>query len=132
VISVLGNAIDLAAILKYQESRDASDVEAVRRRRIFIDVQFRDSNAPGHLRGNLLQHGRDHAAGSAPRRPHVEQHRDRGAFDFSRERRVGYRHRLAAGGGERRLTAPADGREALRDLLWRHTIDGVARGTPNH
>ena len=107
------------------------DAEARRRRGILVHVELREAHAPRHLRRQLVEHRRDHPARPAPRRPQVEQHRQRRALDLGRERRVGDGHRLAAE-GQRRLAPPADGLQAALDPGPGNAVDGAARRATDH
>src|SRR4051812_32505979 len=66
----------------------------------------------------------DHAARAAPRRPEIDQDRDRRALDFFAE--CGVRHRDGPGIGprQRRPAPPADGGEILPELRAIHMVEG--------
>src|ERR1700678_2085174 len=124
------NAIDLLPRLQYQQRGNAANVKALRSDGIFIYVQFRHANSPGHLFGELFHYRRNHLARSAPGGPQIQQHRQRRALNISRERRVGYRDWLD-GNRQRILAPPAHGSQSLLDLFQRHSIGRAANWAMN-
>src|ERR1700726_259 len=59
--------------LEQDHRRNRDDLEIARRVRIDVDVDLGDREVPGPLAGDLLQYGRDHPAGPAPRCPEVDE-----------------------------------------------------------
>ena len=80
----------------------------------------------GMLRRPKLDHGRDHVARAAPRRPGIEQDGKRGPLDLGRERGVGDRHRPAVD-GQGRLAPSAHGRAPLVEVRPGDAVGGAAR-----
>jgi len=64
---------------------------------------FANACAAGQLRRELIDHGRDHPARPTPWCPGVQQHRQRRALHFGRERRVAYGHGHCRSGGPHNL-----------------------------
>src|ERR1700722_1908821 len=124
------NAIDLLPRLQHQQRGNAANVKALRSDGIFIYVQFRHANSPGHLFGELFHYRRNHLARSAPGGPQIQQHRQRRALNISRERRVRYGDGMD-GNGQWILATPANRRQSLLDLFQRHSIGGAANGATN-
>jgi len=57
--------------------------------RLLVDVDLRDLERTGTLGRDLLDHGAEHPARSAPRCPVVDEHRDIGVPDLAVEGGVG-------------------------------------------
>ena len=62
--------------------RDAAHTGALRQYGLVVDVDLADLDGPGALGRDLLDHGAEHAAGSAPRRPVVHDHGHVGGEDL--------------------------------------------------
>src|SRR4051812_2767013 len=136
--------VDLGAVAQQDQQRDALDVVASGDVGRLVGVQLDHLQAPGQLDREPLHRRRDHPARPAPRRPEVEQDRDRGPhllverggrrFDHPRQRVVAVpaaRDALGArrdavlaaavraaddgrGGGHGRLSAPGGGAAVAR------------------
>src|SRR5262249_18752260 len=67
-------AFDLA-VLEEDEGRNAAHVEALRCLGVLVDVELHDRELVAVLLGDVVQHGGDRLAGTAPLRPEVDEHR---------------------------------------------------------
>src|SRR6185312_5929873 len=107
----LGNGapdlIDLQRSAEDDHRGDRLDGEARRRARVLVDVQLGDLDLPGALGGQRLQDRGDGAAGTAPGRPEIDQHRNGRVLDLLLPAGVGDGDRPA---GEDLLFAAAAGR----------------------
>ena len=66
--------LDGLAAFEEDQRRDRQHLEVGGRLLVLVDVQLHDPQV-GPLGGDLLEHRRDHPAGTAPRRPEVDEHR---------------------------------------------------------
>src|SRR5438477_4455831 len=77
--ALLGHVADeslrLPAVLEQDHRRDRADAEPSSGDRIGVDVKLGDLDLLALLVRDLLKDRRDHPAGSAPRRPEVDEHR---------------------------------------------------------
>ena len=71
-------AVDLVAAAQQQQQRDALRAEARGDLGSSVDVEFDDLEAPGVIVRGLVDKRREHATRSAPGRPEVDQHGQRG------------------------------------------------------
>src|SRR5262245_5296994 len=124
------DAVQLSASFKQQQGRNALDTETCRRGRIFVYIEFSHAHAARHFRGQFLDHRRHHPARSAPRRPHVEQHRQRRALDLGRKVSISDRNGFNLD-GQGCLAAATHGTEPLTNLFQWDPIGSTAGGTPN-
>src|SRR5919107_2468141 len=69
------DALLLLAVLEEDESRYALDAVALRDGRVVVHVELDDGRAPLVLLRHGLDRRREHAAGRAPLRPEVHEHR---------------------------------------------------------
>src|SRR5262252_8934514 len=60
------------AALEQDQCRNAPDAELAGRTWIGVDVELRDGQLPSVVAGQVLEHGRDHLAGTAPLGPVVD------------------------------------------------------------
>src|SRR2546421_2961630 len=72
------HALLLLAVLEEDERRDALDAVALRDLRVVVNVELDDRCAFGVLLRDGLDRRREHAAGRAPLRPEVHEHRTLG------------------------------------------------------
>src|SRR5262249_31892337 len=76
---LLGCGADLArcelAVLEQHQRRDRHDAVFLRRRRALVDVELDDLDLAVERAGDLLERGRDHAAGAAPLGPEIDHDR---------------------------------------------------------
>jgi hypothetical protein len=79
------DAIQLTAALQKQQARNTANLKAVSRHGIVIYVEFADAQAAGSFGSDLIDNGSDHLTGTAPRRPEIQQNRERRVFDFAEE-----------------------------------------------
>ncbi len=119
----------LFPVVEEDQQWNAVHAEVGRGPRILVDVQLAETDvAP--LGRELLDHRSDHPAGSAPRRPEVN---DRAAAcDLIAEVIVGKRHRMPAPirSSERCLAAPAN--RALAAAQLRNAVGLSATGATNN
>ena len=114
------------------------------RRRVVVAVDLDQQRAPGQLAAGLFEGRRHHAAGAAPRRPEVHQHRQPGGADHGVEVGVGQLQRLAlqqglaaaaASGASsmraagRRLVAPQCGQATSRVSVLMRFLAALWRGS---
>src|SRR6266853_640502 len=71
-----------------QQRRDRLHPVDGLRARIFVDIELDDLEPPLALFRDALQHRRDGVARAAPRRPEVDQDRDRAVLDLALPSRV--------------------------------------------
>ena len=77
---ILHDAIGLSTLFEEEQRGNAPQVEARRRQGILVHVEFGHPHPSRHLRGQLVDDGRDHLAGPAPPGPRVYQNRHRRAL----------------------------------------------------
>src|SRR4030088_2661779 len=90
--------VDLLAVPDQDEQRDALNVETGGDVGCLVGVELDDLDSARVVATDPLDDGRDHAAGSTPRRPEVDEHRNRRpdllveavavGFDDPREQRM--------------------------------------------
>src|SRR5436305_6048371 len=94
----------LHAVLEEDEERNAHGAVLHGRALVLVDVELADADVAA-LRGELIEHRRDHAARTAPRRPEVDE--PFSPADILGEAGVAERDRMAvavAAGRDRKLT----------------------------
>jgi hypothetical protein len=69
---------DGLAVPKHNEVRDALHAKTCRQFRVALGIDFQNESASGHLVRQRFYFGRGHAAGTAPFRPEIDEHRDAG------------------------------------------------------
>lgn len=74
--------VDRLTVLVNDHGRDVEDAELRSVLLILIDVDLDDLHAVGFLRGDLLKDGANHLAGTAPRRPEINENGLVGFNDF--------------------------------------------------
>src|SRR5690606_12277908 len=82
--------LDDLAVLVEQQRRQAHHAVLVRRLGVGAVVQLRDLDLAGLLLGDLVEHGRDHAARAAPVGPEVAERRGVAVQDLALEGRGGH------------------------------------------
>ena len=123
-----GKARDLFATAKDRECRNREDAEAFSQLRDTVGVDFDHEGAASHVPCGGLELRRHHAARTAPRRPEVDDHRDRRALnDRVKRGDVGCFNRLG-GGRQRCATAPASDRAI--EVRVPQAVRLAARRTP--
>lgn len=81
-------ARDLVAVTEQHERRDALDGEPLTEPRRGVDVDLHQLASACELRGELLEDRAHRAARPAPRRPEVDEHRERSPLSHVSERGV--------------------------------------------
>src|SRR5436305_10245651 len=115
----------LHAVLEEDEEGDAHGAVLHGRALVLVDVELADADVAA-LRGELVEHRRDHAARAAPRRPEVDE--PFSPADLLGEAGVAQRDRMAvavavAAGRDRKLTpALSTGCFCVDAELFRHAV----------
>ena len=69
--------IDGGAVLEQHHRRQAANADLLRQFLLLVGVDLRELEAAAIVRGEPVEHRHELAAGAAPRRPEVDQHRHR-------------------------------------------------------
>jgi len=88
-------ARQLPTSLEKDQGRDAADIESPRQLLLLVGVHLANLEGGSTPLSRLVQHGRHHLAGPAPRRPEIDEDRQAAFGRMSRERRCIERNHVA-------------------------------------